>query len=463
MSPEKRGPSVAARIVETLYDKGPLDCQGLVPFISDKTYKSISTACLLLEKQSIIERDNDRVWSLCEGVTPQTLVDGRHHDPSEGAPDAEDGAVGSEGDEGAGEEQEPAGGTRNQGARPPVPPKEPVSLDPTAKFISELKAIGVSPAATIPTIASIFFEGDIDSLEWLNHVLKVVAAGWVTPRHRRLVMEWWARTRGLPFHEDEYSFAAEGEPKARKGARGEEDEPPAGQTMDAGVGWKIEKDDDGDWVAIPGGPLATYKEALEAAKQRQVLAAYAKRPSPGADDNGDDEEEGRSPRKGGRRGETLIEKMMMKMVDKMMDDGDGKASAENETIARLTDRIDGMEKERNEERFERMEGLLAQALARDPWDDFQRITEMKDRLGGGGAAVTDQSPAVQLIKDSTDKMDKNVGRLVGIMERMILRDGDINLENTRTPQAREQKADELLDTVQDRARSRGLRRNAFGR
>ncbi len=455
MSNGKRGPSIADRIVETLYDKGPLDCEGLVPHIPRVTYKSISTACLLLEKQSIIERDEERVWSLCPGVTPQTMIDGTRTEDGETPP-------GSESDDGAAEAEGAAAGKRRGSARPPVPPKEPVALDSKQKFINELKAIGVTPVTTIPTIASIFFEGDIDSLSWLNHVLKEVAAGWVTPRHRRLVMEWWARTRGLPFQEDEYSFVSEGEAKAKKGARGEEDEPAAGQTMDAGVGWKIEKDDDGDWVAIPGGPLATYKEALEAAKQRQVLAAYAKRPTSGADDNGDDEEGERPSRKGGKRGETLVDKMMLKMLDNMMAGDQGKASAESDTIARLTDRIDGMERERTEERFERMEGLLAQALARDPWDDFQRITEMKERLGGGAPAVTDQSPAVQLIKDSTDKMDKNVGRLVGIMERMVLRDSDIKLENTRTPEAREDKAAELLSTVQDRARARGLRNSAFG-
>ncbi|KKK90638.1 hypothetical protein LCGC14_2721010, partial [marine sediment metagenome] len=287
-------------------------------------------------------------------------------------------------------------------------------------------------------------------------------AGWVTPRHRRLVMEWWARTRGLPFEEDEYAFVPEAEAKAKKGARGEEDEPAAGQTMDAGVGWKIEKDDDGDWVAIPGGPLPTYKEALEAAKQRQVLAAYAKRPASGADDNGDDEEGERPSRKGGKRGDSIVEKMMMKMVDKMLDGDQGKGSVESETIQRLMDRIDQMDKDRQEERMERLEGMVAQSLARDPWEDYDRISQMKERLGGGAPAVTDQSPAVQLIKDSTDKMDKNVGRLVGIMERIVLRDGDIKLENTRTPEAREDKAAELLETVQDRARSRGLRKAAFG-
>ncbi|KKK63339.1 hypothetical protein LCGC14_2995260, partial [marine sediment metagenome] len=198
MTSGKRRPSIADLIVETLYDKGPLDCSGLVPHLPDKTYKSISTSCLLLEKQHILERDEERVWSLRPGVTPQTMIDGTLTPPSETPPESEEG-------EGDVEAEGAAAGRRPGALRPPVPPKEPVALDSKQKFINELKAIGVTPVTTIPTIASIFFEGDIDSLSWLNHVLKEVAAGWVTPRHRRLVMEWWARTRGLPFEEDEYA------------------------------------------------------------------------------------------------------------------------------------------------------------------------------------------------------------------------------------------------------------------
>jgi hypothetical protein len=87
---------------------------------------------------------------------------------------------------------------------------------------------------------------------------------------------------------------------------------------------------------------------------------------------------------------------------------------------------------------------------------------MKERLGGGGPVVTDQSPAVQLIKDTTDKMDKNVSRMVGLFERTMLHSDVFNPENTRTPKDRESKAGELLGEVESRDRSRGLRKEAFG-
>ncbi|MBA7672817.1 hypothetical protein ES703_81004 [subsurface metagenome] len=128
----------------------------------------------------------------------------------------------------------------------------------------------------------------------------------------------------------------------------------------------------------------------------------------------------------------------------------------------LTERIDNMERERQEERFEHLEGMIANIAARDPWEDYDRIEAMKTRLGVGGPVVTDQSPAVQLIKDSTERVDKNINRLVGIIERTALRSDEFKPEETRTPGQRESKAGQLLGEVQTRERSRGLRRDTFG-
>jgi len=121
-----------------------------------------------------------------------------------------------------------------------------------------------------------------------------------------------------------------------------------------------------------------------------------------------------------------------------------------------------MERERLEGRFEHLEGVIAQLAARDPWDEYDRIEAMKQRFGGGAPVVTDQSPAVQLIKDTTDKMDKNVSRMVGLFERTMLHSDVFNPETTRTTKEREGKAGELLGEVQSRDRSRGLRKEAFG-
>jgi len=153
---------------------------------------------------------------------------------------------------------------------------------------------------------------------------------------------------------------------------------------------------------------------------------------------------------------------MKKMVDNMLDGGKGRGDGESDTVHQLTERIENMERERQEERFDRIEGMVAQIAARDPWEEYDKIESMKQRLGGGAPIVTDQSPAVQLIKDTTDKMDKNVSRLVGLVERTMLHSDVFNPETTRTAKERETKAGELLGEVQSRDRSRGLRKDAFG-
>jgi len=450
MSPAGKGPTIAEQVITTLYNEGPMDCHGMMQYIKGVEYRSVSTQCLLLEKQGLIVRDNDRVWSLRDGVTPRTLVDGTLEDSPEDDEQDSDG-------EGDGSTPARASGRRS----PQVQKKEGIPLDQKQMFIQELKNIGVQPKEAIPTIASLFFDGDIDDLSWLNHVLLKSAAGFVNHKQRRLIMDWWSHSRGLPYAEDEMFPDPEPETRAKKGSRQEEKEAAQEAALDAGVGWRVEKDSDGEWVAVPGGPIQSYLQAQELAKQRQVIAAYSKANPRNEPDDDEPEEEGPA-RRGGRRGGSIVEKMMLRLLDGMLDGNKGRSSAESETIARLTDRIEQMERDRNEERFERMEGLVAQALSRDPWDEYDKINRMKERLGVGGPVVTDQSPAVQLIKDSTDKLDKNVGRLVGIVERVVLREGDIKLEETRSPEQREQKADELLGTVQSRSRSRGLRRSAFG-
>ena len=451
MSPGNKGPSIAEQVITTLYNEGPMDSHGMMQYITGVEYKSVSTQCLQLEKQGLILRGEGRVWSLREGVTPQTLIDGTLED----APGNEE-----EENDNRGDGDAPA---RASGRKPPqAQKKEGIPLDQKQMFIQELKNIGVQPKEAIPTIASLFFDGDIDDLGWLNHVLLKSAAGFVNHKQRRLIMDWWSHSRGLPYAEDEMFPDTEPEARGKKPSRQEEKEAAEEGALDAGVGWRVEKDRDGEWVAVPGGPVQSYMQAQELAKQRQVIAAYSKSNPRNESDDDEQEEEGRPARRSGRRGDSIVEKMMLRLLDGMLDGNKGKGSAESETIGRLTDRIEQMERDRNEERFERMEGLVAQALARDPWDDYDRINKMKERLGGGGPVVTDQSPAVQLIKDSTDKLDKNVGRLVGIVERVVLREGDIKLEETRSPEQREQKADELLGTVQSRNRSRGLRRSAFG-
>jgi len=433
-------PSIISQIVELLYAQGGLSVSEMCKTIK-YPYKSVYTKALELRKLNLADKNDNGIWFLREGVTPSTLETGVREENGDG--DKED------------TEEEADSGEEGKNKAPMVR-SNGVPLDQRGLFIQELKNIGVTPKEVIPTIASIFFDGDIDDLNWLNMTLLKSAAGWVNHKQRRLIIDWWSHSRGLPYMTDEFFPDKDEDRKLRKAV---EDEKPAKpeRRMDPGLGWKLDKDRDGDWMPIPGGPMS-YQEAVDSAKERQMISAYSRGNKP---DTGDEEfDEGTPVRKGGKKQETILEYMMKKMVDNMLE-SKGK-DGDSETVRKLTERIETMEAERQEQRFERLEGMIAQAASRDPWEDYDRIQAMKERLGVGGPVVTDQSPAVQLIKDSTEKMDKNISRLMGIIERTALRSDEFTPETTRTTGQREEKAGALLETVTGREHSRGLRRDTFG-
>ena len=70
------------------------------------------------------------------------------------------------------------------------------------EFTQHLTNIGVDPGIA-SMIAEIFFSGDIYNLEWLIHVLDGGAAGFMAPHQRRLIFTWWAKTRRLPYDEED--------------------------------------------------------------------------------------------------------------------------------------------------------------------------------------------------------------------------------------------------------------------
>ena len=433
--------NIDQQIIELLYTKGPMDCSALTEHIPYK-YKSISTKCLELEKSGLIERDKDRVWALRPGVTPRTLETGELEETTE---------------------VEEVAGAETPSKRPaPITRGKGVPLDQRGMFIEHMVSIGCTPKEAIPTIADIFFSGDIEDLKWLNHVLTREAAGYVTAQQRRLMMSWWANTRKLPYNEEDFAWPEGTEPSYTKPGKGEKAKPGAPQKpLDTGQGWRVGKDKAGDWVALPGGPMS-YEDAVAAAERRALIASYSLGTGEEEGVATTEEGEGQPARRGARPRESMFEKMFLQMFESVIEGRQGRGDGESETVKRLQERIDDMERDRLDERFERIEGLVAQAVSRDPWDDYDRIQKMKERLGVGGPVVTDQSPAVQLIKDSTDKVDRNVARLMGIVERAALRGEEFKPEETRSAEERESKAGELLNVAQGRERSRGLRRRTFG-
>ena len=435
-------PSIVTQIVDKLYSEGSMKVAQMCETIK-YPYKSVYTKALELQKLGLADKDDDGVWSLRDGVTPQTLITGELGGPAPPAPGAE--------------EVEPGKPT------PPIARSPGIPLDQRSMFIKHCTDIGIAPREAIPTITDIFFSGDINSLQWLNQVLSKDAAGYVTHQQRRLMLSWWANTRRLDFDEEEYGFPPQGKgEKDTKGKKTGAEEVKPERRLDLGVGWKVDRDKDGAWIAQPGGPMS-YQEAVDAAERRALIDSYGRGKGEEEGEPIAEGEEGTPARRGGKKQETLVEYMMKKMVDNMLEGNKGRGNGDSDTVTKLTERIENMERERQEERFDRIEGIVAQIAARDPWEEYDKIQAMKDRLGGGGPVVTDQSPAVQLIKDTTDKMDKNVSRMVGLFERTMLHSDVFNPENTRTPKDRESKAGELLGEVEKRDHSRGLRKEAFGK
>ena len=121
---------------------------------------------------------------------------------------------------------------------------------------------------------------------------------------------------------------------------------------------------------------------------------------------------------------------------------------------------------RQEDRFNRLESMVGSALNRNPIQEYVEMRQQLEAIEGPRQvpAVTDQSPTVQLIKDQSDKLDKNMNRLAGVLERAMLRGQDeVVPEEHSTPEEREKRAERLLGRMEQQGRSRELRQELFGR
>lgn len=435
-------PSIATQIVTLLYEHGPMICKAMMGTIVGFEYKSVYQKCLDLEKMGLVQSSGkrgepDQTWSLRPGVTPATLETGEIASVVTGE----------------GEDTEtpdvPAAVTR---------PPAGIALDQRGQFIQHMIAIGVTPKDAVPTIADIFMSGDIDSLKWLDHVLGREAAGYVNPHHRRLMLSWWANTRGLPYDPEEFAFE---DVKGKGAAKGEGKAEGPAHPLDAGLGWQVGKDKAGDWVPVPGGPL-TYDEALSAAERRALIASYG---TAGTEGEPEAPAEGEPIRRGGARPrESPTDYMMKKIVDNFIEEGKGGGrGGQSDEVKRLTDKIDQMERDRQDDRVSRLEGLIAELAGRDPWEEYDRMQSWRQRMGLDRPVVTDQSPAVQILTDTAEKFDRNMNRFVGIVERTVLHSEDFTPEATRTKEEQEAKAGKLLTEASTRDKSKQLRRAAFGR
>ena len=130
----------------------------------------------------------------------------------------------------------------------------------------------------------------------------------------------------------------------------------------------------------------------------------------------------------------------------------------------MRERLEKMEQERNDERLDRLEARLSLALNRDPVEELVQMRQRLELIEGPRPVATDGAPTVQLIKDQTDKIDKNMNRVIGVLERAVLRNQDeVVAEEHSTPAEREARADRLVKQMDQANRSVQLRKEVFGR
>jgi hypothetical protein len=425
--------SIKQRIIKAIAQHGPLTVDGLMSYVKGVEKKSVHTKALELFNDHLLLRDENMVWSLAEGVSPDSIP---ADEESSGA--------------------SAAGGTQ-KGA----------PLDPQSQFEVLLAGCGVDKTY-IPTISELFRSGDVDDLKWLREVLTRHAAGFVKPAQVRLITSTWAKTRSLPFDPNEFDIAETGAGSSAREIGKETQVPLAARIAEgAGVGFKVGKDKDGDWVPLPGGMLS-YQDALSSCERLMAIKAMS---SGQSGEDGDEPEAGTGTKGGSKSGKQAMsfqERMMETIFNKLLDGKLDSRSGDDPQIKALVAQvqqanatIQQLKEDREQERLDRMEANIAAIASRDPWDNPAEIARARAALGVQSGAITDGSPAVQIIKDSSDKISKTADRMLSIVEQAALQQGTFRPEEKRSPEEKEKKAADLLQESQAKERARTLRQRAF--
>ncbi|MBM3944815.1 MAG: hypothetical protein FJ317_04895, partial [SAR202 cluster bacterium] len=228
----------------------------------------------------------------------------------------------------------------------PNPPRQPLSGD-QEKFRALLQDCDVRKA--LDTITETFFAGDPEDLEHLVSVLDDARA-YVSPLQRRLIVRYWARyiKRDLPpLLEDRLN--------RQEGDRSDRERP--GSEFVEDLGWKVEKDKEGDWVPRPGGELS-YEKALKYAATMNATKGSA------ADES--DEEDDGEPSTGKRRRRGGRDPILTLLLDRAFPDKDNR----DDEVKTLREELAREREARQEERFNRLEGMVSSALNRNPVQDY---------------------------------------------------------------------------------------------
>lgn len=320
---------------------------------------------------------------------------------------------------------------------------EPLSGD-EAEFQKLLKDMDVKKGINV--ITRTVFRGDPYDLDHVTDVL-MDAKAFVNPGPRKMILRYWS-----DYTEQDLTERLIARLDRTEGARADDDKDAAVDEL--GIGWGIEKDRDGEWGPSAGGEM-TQVQAVKAAAQMNVTRGRGR---PRDDDGGDG---------GGRRAEPFGVEQVLAIIDRLKPDkGDT-----DEKLQRLEERLEDQREALAAEREGRLTdklGEMAQQITslanRDPVTAYQKAKETVYAFEGDRQPmVTDSSPTVQLAKDVGDKVDKNMNRVVGLLEQVLLRNqGEYSPEHASTPEAQEDRAERLGDRMTQTARSEALGRDLFG-
>jgi hypothetical protein len=273
------------------------------------------------------------------------------------------------------------------------------------------------------------------------------AKAFINPGQRKMIIRYWA------------DYIEEGLTD-RQLARLDRTESPKsaddkGEAVDElGIGWGIEKDDDGEWAPVAAGEMS-QTQAVRAAAQMNATRRPRRRRD---EDDGD----------GDRRRDGLGSLSdILAIVERLKPE----KSDTDDRLERMEERLETQREQLAVEREGRMADRISeltttmQSLAsRDPVTMYQRAKETVMAFEGPTQPlVTDPSPTVQLVKDVGDKFDKNMNRLAGVAEQFLLRNqGEYEPEHTSDEAAQDERAGRLSSRISQSDRSRQLGEDLFG-
>ena len=405
--------SGADDVLKALNDSGPLTANE-VATVTGMNLKSVNARLYELRKDEMVARGADHRFTALAAERPPS----NGHEPSSPLPD--------EGPDVPRDVPGPQAQRR----------REPLTGD-QARFRDLLQDCDIKKG--LDTITEGVFSGDPEDLDFVMSVLEDARA-FIPPMNRRMIIRTWARyiERAIPFKlEERLSKPPDGS------------QPATSESLVEDIGWKVEKDRDGDFVPKAGGEL-TYSQAL-----RHAATMNATRPPP--DD--DEEEEGdmviETPGKRGKKGTNQT--LMSLMIQKLLGGND------NDEVKELRAEIARMRDEDSKAMMAGLQAQIADLANRNPLEELAKAKALLASIEGPTASpmVTDASPTVQLMKDFTEKTDRNMNRIVGFAERIMLREAESYVPEDPGDEDLEARAVATAARMEQSGRSRELRTDLF--